>query len=352
MNSAEVILLFFSILAFGVFVLSVLAASTQLREPELSNSRGVVSLSLLLPVRNEPPPILNALEEQISAFKSEASTEIIIIDNGSERPVAFKHMPLNSSVLRMEPSDKGSKKQALTQGIEMAQFDWIVTTDADTRWSADWINAIRKQALPGKSMLIGPVFSLENNSFFSLLSYYESLCLWTITSASCGMGIPILASGANLAFKKTSWQAVNGYDSHIHRASGDDVLLMSEMDAKFPKELAVLKGRNAFTTTVSENKLSSWLSQRRRWISKTEHLNSPLKKGYSLVLFIWLIAPFFLGVVHLLLPLLWFLIEYLWIFRLTQWYRLNSHPLRWLLFRSVYPLTLPLILFSSSKAWK
>jgi biofilm PGA synthesis N-glycosyltransferase PgaC len=352
MNSADVILLCFSILAFGVFILSVLAASAQLRDSELPNSAGDASLTLLVPVRNEPPHVLNALEEQISAFDWEPRTEIIIIDNGSDKPVAFSNKRLNESVLRMDPSVTGSKKQALTQGIEKAQFDWIVTTDADTRWSTSWINAIRKQAAPGTSLLIGPVFSQENNSFFSLLSYYESLCLWTIASASCGMGIPILASGANLAYKKTSWQAVNGFASHMHRASGDDVLLMAEMDTKFPKEVAVLKGRDAFTTTVSENKLSPWLSQRRRWISKTAHLNSPIKKGYSLSLFIWLITPFFTGMMHPLLPLLWFLVEYLWIFRLTQWYRLSSNPLRWLVFRCVYPLTLPLILFSSSKAWK
>ncbi len=352
MNCTDIMLLCFSLLGFGIFMLSLFAANSQLKELHDSGQDVLNSITLLVPVRNESAAVLQTLKNQLHNLKENAACNFWVIDDGSLDSLSFDDAELDKHILRTPADASGSKKRALSLGLERSSTHWIITSDADTLWNLAWLNSIRQQAHPDTSMLIGPVFSQENSSFFSHLSYYESLCLWTITSASCGLGIPILASGANLAFKKTSWEAVGGYASHLHLSSGDDVLLMSEMDAKFPKEVAVLKGRDAFTTTVSENKLSPWLAQRRRWISKTRHLNSSLKKGYSLLLLIWLITPFFLGMVHLLFPLLWFLIEYLWIFRLTQWYRLNSHPLRWLLFRSVYPLTLPLILLSTPKAWK
>jgi hypothetical protein len=296
--------------------------------------------------------VIESLKDQLGELNNKAKCGFKVIDNGSQVALSFNNSELDRHILRMPPNAIGSKKKALTLGIEQSNTDWIITTDADTLWNQDWLNSVRRQAMPGTSMLIGPVFSKESNSYYSLLSYYESLCLWTISSASCHLGIPILASGANLAFKKTSWQQVGGYVSHINKASGDDVLLMADIAAKFPHEIVVLKGRHAYTSVLSESNFLSWMAQHKRWISKTDHLNSPLKKGYALLLLVWLLSPLLLYVVHPLFPVLWFLMEYLWILRLTQWYRLHSQLLKWLFFRVVYPLTIPLILLSTPKAWK
>jgi len=352
MNCTDVVLLCFLLLGFGIFTLSVFAANSQLTELPDSGHVDDTSFTLIVPVRNESATVLQTLKNQLLTLNENAACNFWVIDDGSQEALSFDNAELDRHILRTPADASGSKKRALTLGVERASSHWIVTSDADTLWNLDWLNSIRQQAYPHTSMLIGPVFSQENSSFFSLLSYYESLCLWTLAASSCRLGIPILASGANLAFKKTSWEAVGGYASHIHRPSGDDVLLMAELAAKFPNEVNVLKGRRAFTTTISEPHFKPWLAQRRRWISKTDHLNHPLKKGYALLLLVWLFAPFLLCLVHPLLPLLWFLLEYLWIFRLTQWYRLRSQAWRWILFRCVYPLTLPLILFSAPKAWK
>jgi hypothetical protein len=352
MNCSDVILLCFSLLGFGIFLLSVAAANSQLKESIHKAKFNSTPCTLLLPVRNEPSSVLKTLKEQLHNLNEKATCYFKVIDDGSHSPLSFNDAGLDRHILRTPPNLIGSKKKALTLGIEQASTDWIITTDADTLWNLDWLNSIRHQALPGTSMLIGPVFSQESKSLYSLLSYYESLCLWTLSAASCRLGIPILASGANLAFTKTSWQAVGGYASHIDRASGDDVLLMADIAAKFPHEIFVLKGRHAYTTVLSESNFLSWMAQHKRWISKTDHLNSPLKKGYALLLLIWLFIPLLLCLVHPLFPVLWFLMEYLWILRLTQWYRLHSQLLRWLFFRVVYPLTIPLILLSTPKAWK
>jgi cellulose synthase/poly-beta-1,6-N-acetylglucosamine synthase-like glycosyltransferase len=352
MNYADGIILCFSLLGLVAFGFSVAAASTQLKELSDTGQRGTDSLTLLVPVRNESLSVLQILKEQLLSLKDNSAFDFRIIDNGSAVPLRFDDVSLDQHILCTAADVPGSKKSALKLGIEHSHTDWIVTTDADTRWTHDWLNIIAQQATKDRSMLVGPVFSEEDGSFCSILSYYESLCLWTIALASCSAGSPILASGANLAFRKSAWLDVGGYASHLSTPSGDDVLLMAEIWRRYPQGIGVLKGRNAYTTTTSESQIADWMAQRKRWISKTAHLNSPFKKIFSLLIMLWLYSPIVLVLLHPAFTMLWIGIEFCWIFNLARWYRINYSLPRFLVFRLVYPIMIPFVFFSMPKTWK
>ena len=80
-----------------------------------------------------------------------------------------------------------------------------------------------------------------------------------------------MCNGANLAFKKNAYESVNGYQSHAHISSGEDVFLLEAIKKINPTGIHYLFSRELIARTVPQAGLASLLNQRLRWASKTKH---------------------------------------------------------------------------------
>ncbi|MGN6568484.1 MAG: glycosyltransferase family 2 protein, partial [Flavipsychrobacter sp.] len=78
-----------------------------------------------------------------------------------------------------------------------------------------------------------------------------------------------MSNGANLAFSRTAFNAVEGYTGIDHLASGDDYLLMMKLQNAFTNKLSYLKAKEAIVSTAAQPSWSGFIQQRIRWASKS-----------------------------------------------------------------------------------
>src|SRR5213075_2078285 len=120
----------------------------------------------------------------------------------------------------------------------------------------------------GARFISGPVKLEEGNSLFGKMQVTEFASLIGTGAASIGFGMPNMCNGANLAFEKAAFVAVNGYAGNDKIASGDDEFLMHKIHSQFPGSVCFLKNPKAIVRTNVQQSLSGFLSQRIRWASK------------------------------------------------------------------------------------
>jgi cellulose synthase/poly-beta-1,6-N-acetylglucosamine synthase-like glycosyltransferase len=103
----------------------------------------------------------------------------------------------------------------------------------------------------------------------SILQIQEYAILQAGGIASLFRHEPLLNSGANLAFRKMSFVELEGYKTHAHLASGDDVFLMLSFEDKW-NDSVVSNPKSKITTNTVES-WSEYFQQRNRWGKKVSH---------------------------------------------------------------------------------
>ena len=205
-------------------------------------------------------------------------------------------------------------------------------------------------------MFIGPVFSLDEKfSVAALFHHAENACLQTIALTSASHQQPLICSGANLLFRKNTWEQVGGYESHMHVPSGDDVLLMQSFQEYAPLKVCAHFEKSNVVLTQPVTNWKSWYLQRRRWASKTGHLANNIQKLHALLLLVWVfvfpIALWFIG------PLYFFMLipEMLLIGFLSRKLNTKFNSWMWPFFRVFYPgllIIMPFTSFFWPSTWK
>jgi cellulose synthase/poly-beta-1,6-N-acetylglucosamine synthase-like glycosyltransferase len=139
-----------------------------------------------------------------------------------------------------------------------------------------------------------------------------------------------MCNGANLCYRKEAFLECGGFDGIEHTASGDDELLMHRVFAIWPDGVKFLKSREAVVTTAPAATIGDFLSQRKRWVSKSRLYE---RKGitwvmmgcylFNLALLVSFVAGFFMpGAWVLLLLLLTLKLsgEYLFLKKVTTFF--------------------------------
>jgi biofilm PGA synthesis N-glycosyltransferase PgaC len=111
----------------------------------------------------------------------------------------------------------------------------------------------------------------------------ENAALMAITAGYAGLQKPFMCNGANLAFKKNAYEAVNGYRSHAHIASGEDVFLLEAIKKIHPTGVHYLLSRELIVKTKPQPGLRSLFNQRLRWASKTKYNSNALNLFSGLI---------------------------------------------------------------------
>lgn len=162
--------------------------------------------------------------------------ELIVVNDGSEdksfeflQDLQKKYPALK--IVQIEQKQGLGKKNALTKGIEAAQYDWILLTDADCYPISDaWIKNMLATAIQSNSSIVlgyGPYQAAKNwlNRWVQFETIYVaiqylSLALWKQ---------PYMGVGRNLLYKKSLFIENQGFHSHQHLISGDDDLFVNEV---------------------------------------------------------------------------------------------------------------------------
>jgi cellulose synthase/poly-beta-1,6-N-acetylglucosamine synthase-like glycosyltransferase len=245
-----------------------------------------VSISVIIPARNEEKNIGNCLRSIINQTYSERLFEIIVIDDHSTdktAEVVKSFRKNNIRVIKLADITGNSilnsyKKKAVETGVGMALGSLIVTTDADCVAPLKWLQTIASfYNTTGTVFIAAPVSYfpiLPNDSFlkkfFKIFQSLDFMTLQGITGASVSKKIHNMCNGANLAYEKKVFYEVNGFEGIDSIASGDDMLLMHKIQKLYPDKIGFLKSRDSIVKTGAAETLANFLNQRVRWASKAD----------------------------------------------------------------------------------
>lgn len=255
-------------------------------------STGIKSITVIVPMRNEERNVNQIVQSIVNQnYPAEKLQVIFVNDHSSDgtRTAFSEYAPENFQLINLAESHIG-KKAAITRGIESATGEIIVITDADCRHDLQWLQSINSQFTESEvQMVVGPV-AIQSNSFFSTLQAIEFASLIGSGAALLQWGVPAMANGANLAFKREAFQKVNGYQGNEHIASGDDEFLLRKVYHVFPNGIKFNNASTSVVRTEAQQSLNAFFQQRLRWASKWKHNTSWLSNVVAVMVFLFQVA--------------------------------------------------------------
>ena len=235
-------------------------------------------ISVIIPARNEARHITSCLSALALQNYPAKLFEVILVDDHSHDGTSSIAEGLNLPMVRVirlaEKSSDGkplsSKKKAIEVGISEANGNVIATTDADSLVPADWLLYISWHIENQDAAFVaGPVGCHQDLGALAKFQSLDFLGMMLITGAGIEGGYMHMCNGANLAYRKDVFEAVQGFEGIDHLASGDDMLLLQKVAQKYPGRIAFIKSRHGMVHTFPKPDLGSFWSQRVRWASKS-----------------------------------------------------------------------------------
>lgn len=242
-------------------------------------------LSVIIAARNEENNIGACLNALIDQHYPIDNFEIIVTnDHSTDATAAVVKSFDRPNIILLELADyidgkplNSYKKKSIETALAIAKGELIVTTDADCIARPYWLQTLATFYCERQPVFIAmPVaYSLPQKSSFLKKIFYifqalDFMALQGITGASAATGIHNMCNGANLAYTKDSFYAVNGFDEIQDIASGDDMLLMEKIQKSFPDKISYLKSQEVIVTTHPSVTVGEFFHQRIRWASKAD----------------------------------------------------------------------------------
>ncbi|WP_291859123.1 glycosyltransferase [Marinilabilia sp.] len=320
--------------------------------PEINTrhrSRRSVFISVVIPFRNEERN-LEALIDSISRQRfSFHHLEVVMVDdhsadNGVER---LHELQRRYHWLRVEFSSGHGKKAALRHGISAATGELIVTTDADCHFGRAWLQTISETYInQNPDMLIMPVGMEQGNGFLGAFQQNDYLALQMVTAGAAGWNVPVISSGANLAFKKKSYLETARKIPGEEYLSGDDVFLLHAFKVEGFR-IVYLKSAQAMVKTNPAKSLKDFLFQRMRWGGKSKGYTDVWARMIALLILLtnsWLTILLFLMFFNVSYGIIWLaammtkvLVDRMLINRGKHFFNVSSDLPRFLAFSFLYP---------------
>ncbi|MBT2557676.1 glycosyltransferase [Hymenobacter sp. ISL-91] len=259
--------------------------------------------SVLVAARNEAANLPQLLADLAHQHLSAHQFEVIIADDHSTdntaallaaaaRTAAFQLQIVRLAEVSGEVGV--GKKAALQAALQQARAPWVVCTDADCRVGPDWLRAyatLLDDAGPDVHFVSGPVLLTGPDTLLQNLSGLEFAGLVGTGAAGIAAGTPTMCNGANLAYRRTAFEAVAGYAGNAHLPSGDDEFLLHKLHAAFPGSIRFLKHPAALVRTGGPPTLAALLRQRVRWASKWRHYRHPPSQRLAVLVLLANLAP-------------------------------------------------------------
>lgn len=257
-------------------------------------------ISLIICARNEEQHIVRCLHAVLAQHYSRNKLQLLLVnDASSDATVTLAQRMLQDSGVEyriISNSHQKGKKQSIAAALQFAKHELVVLRDADTfTRSPLWLQSISDfQQLTGAGLLIGPVALCENEGLLWALQALENNVLALMSCGSAYYESAFLCNGANLAFTKATYARVNGFQSHQHLASGDDVFFLEDVRASRAATIRYFLSTDALVYTYPAPALLPLLRQKIRWASKFRHSSSRLNGGLAVLTFLvnalWLFA--------------------------------------------------------------
>lgn len=287
-----------------------------------SNLTPITAFSVLVSARNEEENIEHCIRSIYSQEYPTKLFEVIIINDHSTDKTAVIVQSLQQQyaslkLIQLQDVLNGEilnayKKKAIATAIEQAKGDWIVTTDADCIIGNQWLKLYDHYIQQNNVVFIAsPVLYENTGKVSSIFQCLDFISLQAITAASVSAGFHSMCNGANLAYQKKAFHAVNGFKDIEAKASGDDMLLMHKIKNSFTGKVGMLFSQEAIVKTYPMPNWKSFINQRIRWASKASYFSDARILSVLILLYLFNVSLFilpFAGIININFLFFWMLI--------------------------------------------
>jgi len=277
-------------------------------------------VSVVVAARNEAKNIHSCLEALVNQSYPSDQYEIIIVNDrsGDETATIVESYGKQYSQVKLVqvkdlPQGISPKKHALAKGIDAAEGEIILTTDADCVPAAGWIQGMVRNFEPEVGLVAGfsPLEKNVKETIFSKLLTLDSLSLAAVAAGSFGLGKPLTCNGRNLGYRKATFQSINGFKSIQNLISGDDDLLLHLVSQKTDWKIRYSINCQTLVRSKIPTNFKQFANQRIRHASKGRHYSKWIKLFLvgvylvNLILLIMLPVSFFISNIFLIWLLCW-----------------------------------------------
>lgn len=277
-------------LFFGFYLLTILWLCwgfIQLESYENKDLKPQTKFTILVPFRNEAENLPILLESFSKLNYPTKLFEVILINDDSEDGFVIPQTNFSARVINNERQSNSPKKDAITTALQHCQTPWVITTDADCVAPPNWLliydNYIQENKV---AMLAGPVRYSTQVNFLQAFQQLDLASLQGATMGSFGLKKGFMCNGANFAYTKAFFYALNGFEGNNAIASGDDVFLLQKAIKQYPKKVGYLKSTQASITTKPLDHWQALFYQRVRWAAKTGGYQSRFGQLLGVIVFL------------------------------------------------------------------
>lgn len=260
--------IFLSLLYSVLLIILAVGFFRTIKRSKAKPSEMDLGVSVVIAFRNEfknLPTLVQALNNQ--TMTKEKWEVIFIDDNSNDGSAEFLNsigINFHFKIIKLE--GLAGKKQALIQGIQNAKFNLVAITDADCIPSSTWVQSALEST--GNCVLIqSPVIVDFENSVVGMFEALDYASLMAVSAGSFGVGMPVIAASANLAFRKDLVE-VSDKSIRVEVFSGDDMFLLHSAKQDFRHRLMFNFSTAGFVKTKFDGGFGGMINRRKRWASK------------------------------------------------------------------------------------
>ena len=243
------ILLFIYVVAIALCIIG-WARTVPVNKKSGTNS---ASIAIVIPFRNEENHLASTIESILNQ-KFSGDFEIILVNDHSEdssSQIAKNYAEEHTRIYLYQLVDQTGKKQALNFGIKKSNSQIILQCDADCTHNSSWLNTMYDNFSADCKLLLGPVKIENNKCTWNWMNELEMMFLQTITASTLYFGIPTMANGANLMYRKEDYFKYKESGIGSNYSSGDDQHLLNYLAKKDAKSIKYCKDKNTIATTAA-----------------------------------------------------------------------------------------------------
>jgi 1,2-diacylglycerol 3-beta-glucosyltransferase len=321
-------------------------------------------VTVIIAARNEETNLPECLESVAHQTYPVARYEIIVVNDGSSdktesvcKNFVLRYPNIHLIRAQDDPYLRG-KANALAQGIDAAQGEIILITDADCSVPPTWIEYTAKRYSHDVGLIGGFTLQKATTPFEGMQSLDWAFILG-MAAATAGFKHPLGSIGNNLSFRKEAYNQIGGYRKIKFSVTEDYTVVQAivgtrKWEYRYPLDPNLLVESKPCPDFVA------LLRQKHRWGKG----GLDMKIAGLLIMaigFLMHLSPFVMlywgGVVLAATALMIkFIADYIFLFQLLKHFN-RTDELRWFywfeLYFIIYVLILPFLVFFGGKVkWK
>lgn len=248
-----------------------------------------LSVSVIVAARNEADQLESCLKALAQQTYPSDLYEVILVDDRSSdgtRAIAEDYARRYSRVRCLSVSDTlagiSPKKRALTAGIAASSGAILLFTDADCRPGPNWIASTIASFSAEVGLVVGfSPLKARNNQPWSPILLIDSIFAAVFYAGSIGWRQPFGATGRNLAYRRSLFDQLNGFQADAQALSGDDDLFLHQVCRLDPGQVTFNPDPESIVPAYGPETVSALFRQKARHISAAKRYPHGLKIAYG-----------------------------------------------------------------------